>query len=231
MSAQIMKFDNPVDRAEFRAVTIRVELEGMVRSRDLILEQIEHARSDQDDVVLGYPSWSAYVAKEFGEALAELGRDDRRDVVAILSDTGMSTRAIASVVGVSVGTVHSDLRAGVQSLNTSQVSHGGTPADDDVHEGRVVGLDGKSYAAERPERRKPRRKPLTDQYRDAVFELDKAVDRLMRVTEDDRFSQYRADLVQWNAHPLQRISKQLWKARQALGQYPAAPVDLGGDDD
>lgn len=200
---------DPVDRAQARALTIRAELDSMIRSRDVVLEHIERARSEQDDVVLGYPSWTAYVAAEFGDALAELGRDDRRDVVAILSGSGMSTRAIASVVGVDPKTVRNDLQVGTSSPP--------------VHEGRVldadravVGLDGKGYAAERPARRKPRAKPLNRAIWDASYDLQKAVGRLDKLTQDDRLRRMDATEQQKTKNELARLQKILFEVRQRL---------------
>lgn len=57
---------------------------------------------------------------------------------------------------------------------------------------KVTGLDGKEYS--RPEPQKPRRKPLTDAARDAGWELRKAVERLQRIAEDDRFSRNKEEV-------------------------------------
>jgi hypothetical protein len=48
----------------------------------------------------------------FGEALARLGIDPRREVVKELTELGLSTRAIAPIVGVDQSTVVRDLRSG-----------------------------------------------------------------------------------------------------------------------
>jgi len=55
---------------------------------------------------------------------------------------------------------------------------------------RVTGTDGKSYSA-RAEPRKPRRSPLPDSYRRAVWELQKSVERLGRLHADDGFTALR----------------------------------------
>jgi transposase len=54
---------------------------------------------------LGYPSWTAYVAGEFSNAQRGLDPQKRVDLVAKLAGLGMSTRAIAPVVGVGKSTL------------------------------------------------------------------------------------------------------------------------------
>ena len=51
----------------------------------------------------------------------------------------------------------------------------------------VTGIDGKTYT---PRERKaaPKRRPLTDQARDAGWELRKSVERIERIASDDRFT-------------------------------------------
>jgi len=66
---------------------------------------------------------------------------------------------------------------------------------------RVTGTDGKSYSA-RAEPRKPRRSPLPDSYRRAVWELQKSVERLERLHADDRFTTNRALLDAAYRHPV-----------------------------
>lgn len=77
---------------------------------------IRQAIEMRDDVALGYRSVSDYVADRFGGALTNLGIEVRREVVRELTSAGMSTRAIAPVLGVSNFTVHEDRTAGVRSL-------------------------------------------------------------------------------------------------------------------
>jgi hypothetical protein len=75
-----------------------------------------------------------------GATLSRLGVDLRREVVRELTEAGLSTRAIAPVVGVSNITVSKD--QGVRDLTPNPVS--------------VTGVDGKTYAPAKP-RVAPRR--------------------------------------------------------------------------
>ena len=59
---------------------------------------------------LGYETWDAYCKAEFKDAgMVRLDPIRRRDIVSELREAGMSTRAISSGLGVSVGTVHTDI--------------------------------------------------------------------------------------------------------------------------
>ena len=49
----------------------------------------------------------------------------------------------------------------------------------------VTGLDGKTY--QRPTPKAPRRRPITDQARDAGYDLRKLIERIQRIAENDRF--------------------------------------------
>jgi hypothetical protein len=98
-----------------------------------------HVESARDDIAalfhgrawltLGYESWDDLCDAEFSGVHIGLPRGERREVVGNLREQGLSTRAIASAVGVSVGTIHSDLSR--SELNTSA----------------VTGQDGKTYPA------------------------------------------------------------------------------------
>jgi hypothetical protein len=59
--------------------------------------------------VLGYQSWDALCDAEFGGTRIALPRQQRQEVVCDLRQAGMSTRAIASAVGVAQDTVRRDL--------------------------------------------------------------------------------------------------------------------------
>lgn len=215
--------DLPMNQGDASRVTARIKilLTTIVETTEKVVDLIEQAKAGEAWRPLGYESWTSYVAAEFSEALAGLQRLERIPIVEKLSATGMSQRAIASVTSTSVGTVNSDLRsAGVQVLNTSSPDVANS----------VVGLDGKAYlrhgrptaegmselAADvpAPTRRKPRR-PLPDQYRDAVEDLERVVDRLARLTEDDRFESNAARVL----HLVDRVAR----ARERLHDDVAMP--------
>lgn len=164
---------------EAEKITTRIDLrlttaaENFTAARELIREAIEK----QAHVALGFASPGAYLAAKFGGSLQALGFEQRREVVQELSDAGLSTRAIAPVVGVSQKTVNRDAQAPRESGDSRP-----TPV--------TTGLDGKSYPA-----LKPRRRPaLTDQFQNIVNELDKWSRRLESVMADDRVPKHLNEL-------------------------------------
>ena len=94
-------------------------------------------------VALGYPTWDAYVEARFGDFRIAIPREHRQQAVAALAGVRMSVRAIASLLGVGVGTVHREM------VSQSGVPDG-TPDRDDESP-LTLGLDGKQY----PRRRRP----------------------------------------------------------------------------
>lgn len=222
--------DVAMTETEARQTTagIKKMLSTITETTEKVVLLIEKAESGRAWHVLGYPSWTAYVAGEFAESLAGLARAERVPIVAKLSDTGMSTRSIAAVTGTSVGTVHNDVvAAGVQPLNTS------------------TGIDGKVYprtptflASGKPDAatveefgrsvpqspRKAPRRPLPRAYRDAVYDLQRSVERLQRLTVDDRFPHHAEELFTANQATLTRLA-------EVLHDDVRMPLVRGGLDD
>lgn len=102
----------PLTDGDARRLTerIRLTLTSMLDQRDKVLSLIREARDRQAYTALGYPSWTAYVADEFADALPRLDRAERTMLAIEFADAGMSNRSIGSVLGVDEGTVRSDLR-------------------------------------------------------------------------------------------------------------------------
>jgi hypothetical protein len=189
--------------AEARRDRIRTLLGDLVRDRDEVLQLVVQAAHAADHLVLGFDSWTEFVQTEFGGLLARLDRDDRRESVAHLAMAGLSFRAIAAVIAVDERTVRRDAHA-AGAANAAPV----TVPDN------VVGIDGKRYARPEPQPAKPaRRTPLPDQVWRAVYDIQKAVERLERLTRDDRLPANRAAILDRNGAQLALCSRALWVAR------------------
>ncbi len=227
-----MTVDIQMTEVEARRITerIRTALDRFSTSWADLAERVGEAYERRADLALGYGSWAEYASAEFKPAEG-LAASVRQQVVGLLSAQGMSTRAIAPVVGVSNFTVskdrqvlgdltpetgriattdgvvvaeveHHDLTAETIDFATGEVitdQRGGAepPSPESAVEEQgepaqppaprpavVVGLDGKSYPRPTPA---ARRRPITDQARDAGWELRKAVERVERIAQDDRF--------------------------------------------
>ena len=107
MSTEILQID--IDAAQRRAERIRLHATNANEAMQSLQKLVHTAREMEDHITLGYASWTAYVRDLFGDEPLRLARDVRRELVAELADAGMSTRAIAPIVGVDNATVHRDL--------------------------------------------------------------------------------------------------------------------------
>lgn len=119
--------------AERLSERISLRLDAIATNYLAVMPLIREALNRNAWAVLGYASPGAYAKDRFGESLSKLTPEIRRNVVRELSNAGMSTRAIAPVVGVNNATVSRDL-AGVADA---------TP--DEAQRAPIVGIDGKTY--------------------------------------------------------------------------------------
>jgi hypothetical protein len=145
-----------VSRAEAERLDKRIRLLTEAVNNNLVklYELVELAKVGEIHVVLGFPSWTAYIADVFGGQV-RLDREQRRELVGYLSGEGMSTRAIAETVDVSKNTVTSDLRqvsqTGTPEAEQSDLTEAEARAITDrirgwVDEGRRLGVDDKEMA-------------------------------------------------------------------------------------
>jgi len=216
------------DEAERLTERIRLTATNYVEARDKLEALLREAQDREVHAALGFASWTAYLAATFADQPMVLPTAERREIVGLLAAEGMSTRAIAPIVGASKSAVDRD----------RQVSRTGTPAPRhvDTKTGEitetagageaptragfredtspapvpVTGLDGKTYtrpAAPGPST--PKRRPLTDAFLDATYDLTKAVERLARLVEDDRFPQNAEKAAQRNRGDLLRARDSL----------------------
>jgi hypothetical protein len=153
---------------------------------------------------LGYGSWDSYCRAELGSTRLRLPSEEREEAVRSLRSAGLSTRAIAAATGQSHTSVRRGLAGGTNVPPASAHTQGGAA---------VTGLDGKSYAGYRaaaPDTDPPidaevvddqgphpvppapvppattKRRPLTEQAKDAGWEIRRAAERIARIVGDDR---------------------------------------------
>lgn len=133
----------------------------------------------------------------------------RRQLVGMLSAEGMSTRAIAPIVGKDHSTIS-------RYLNHSEVLQHATPASEPepAPVRKVTGLDGKQYPATKPnpqQDNKPKRRPLTDQFREATLNITRDCNRIERLTTDDRFKKavnvHDVSSVKWTLERLEKVAQ------------------------
>jgi len=97
------------ERIRAIALTVKDQLENLQTLLD-------EARDGEAWRVLGYASWTAYLADVMGEQPLRLPRDERQQIVGYLAGEGMSSRAIAPIVGATHSTVQQDVKAGGRNL-------------------------------------------------------------------------------------------------------------------
>ena len=87
---------------------IRHTAKSFTEYRARLMDAFDKAKAGNAHLALGYASWTAYLSEVLGEEPMRLARAERQDMVRMLSDEGMSTRAIAPIVGSSFKTVAND---------------------------------------------------------------------------------------------------------------------------
>lgn len=201
----------PLDLAAAKRLHQRIELlvstirDSMDKLHDLVAE----AKRGEIHVALGYPSWPAYLADVFSLRQVRLERPQRRELVGWLSGEGLSQRVIADVVGSAVGTVNADLAAGVQNRTPEPGAELNAPQNIELEPAVTKGRDDKAYPRPVPADPKPRRRrPITDAFETGIFDLNKVIGRLARISNDDRFGR--------NAEALRHRSNDLIRARDAI---------------
>lgn len=193
-----------LDEAAARRLTerIRLTVDAINGQVEKLADLVRQAYEGRAWATLGYDSWQAYVEAEIPRV--RLDRVERRELVAELADAGMSTRAIGAVAGVDPKTVVNDLRAGVEistpeprkvtgidgktytaAPRTTPVEEPQGEVDDDDED--VVEAELVEPAPTPVQPPAPRRRPITDVARDAGWDLHRAVERVERVINDDRF--------------------------------------------
>ena len=241
-TGELIEFDRAA--AERRAERITLRLDAIADNYRAVLPMIREAIEKRDDLALGYRSPGDYVADRFGQSLAGLGIEVRRAVVGELTQAGLSTRAIAPVVGVHHDTVARDARRvvgttphapepveeGEADAGSGQTPQGEDAPDDDATppvpsdsppRPAVTGIDGKTYPKPKP--KKPARKPLTDSFFRAAYDLGKKAESLHRLIEDDRWPQNAEKVATAHRNDLLRINDLLQQVINSLPENEVTP--------
>jgi soluble cytochrome b562 len=171
---------------EARALTDRIKV--AVEGTWLLIQEAYTSRAW---AALGYETWDVYCSAEFGTARLRLPREERQEVVASLRESGMSLRAISSATGISPATAMRDSRVSDETPAVILGMDGGTYAAT-----RLDGADwqqpaGPGFEAALTPPPKPKRRPLPEALTDAGRDLARTAERLVRLTEDDRFPRNR----------------------------------------
>lgn len=194
--------------------TARALTDQLRQSLSLSWELLVETYQRRAWAALGYQSWDAYTDAELGETRLRLPREERREVVASMTEAGMSTRAIGSALGVDPMTVTRDRRSGVANATPDEPIDAEIVEDDPLAAKiaaelaasderyaeqatstvgpeptrAVLGTDGKTYTTT-PKTPTQRRRPLPESFWQAAYDLTKVTERIARLTEDDRFPQ------------------------------------------
>ncbi|MDH6283141.1 hypothetical protein [Prescottella agglutinans] len=194
---------------------------------EAVWQLVEQAYVSRAWAVLGYTSWDDYCTREFGTSRIRLPREERQEVVASLRESGLSLRAIAAATGVDRKTLRRDLE---------QVGEMGPP---ESGMNSITGTDGKTYmpkphpepasAADdrfisqdeldelnQPPPRPPKRKPLNESFFQAQYDMRKAIERVHRLTDDDRFHTHKHALAGSHGEDLKRAAALLQEAIERI---------------
>lgn len=112
---------------------IGTAIAGVDTRIEKLTDLVNEAKAGQIHVALGFASWTAYFTERVQTPVVSL--TERKNVIALLHDAGMSQRDIATQVKVSVGTVNST----VQELNATREADAEKPAAKTVRkDGREI---------------------------------------------------------------------------------------------
>lgn len=222
-------------RVEAERITARIadKLDGIADNIEQVMPLIRDALTREAWRPLGYSGATAYVSERFAGAFGRLPAAVRQPIVSELSSAGMSTRAIAPIVGVSNKTVHQDMQVlprvtpepppAFVETTTGEVYDGFqdaiAKAEEEVVEParKVHGMDGKTYSRIDPtETPKPRAEAVTAQFTTAVVELNRVLDRFHRIQDSGNFAANKNQVAALHGNDLDRAISELQNLAESL---------------
>lgn len=222
-----MQLQSALAAADARVLTDQIKV-----AVEATWELVKRAYVERAWAVLGYESWDDYCTREFGTSRLRLPREERSEVVASLRESGLSTRAIAAATGLGKGTVDRALSGAPNGAPEITGTDGKTytrprpvPAPEVDNE---PDIDAEIQADPRfmsdtdlaelntPQRPPvvdavpqqapaPRRKPITDAFDSANLDVRRAVERVVRLAGDDRFTKNKDKIKASNLSDLVRV--------------------------
>lgn len=181
---------------------IRLTAHNYADARSKLQRYVAQAKEGNAHLALGYASWTAYLSEVLGEEPMRLARGERQEMVQMLSAEGMSTRAIAPIVGASHMQVARDIHPSVTNVTDQK-----EPRPVESMDGIIRTFQPRPEpTAEPTEPPRPKRPPLPEQFFNATYDLGKNVERLKRLIEDDRFPQNREKVAAKHRNDLQRTA-------------------------
>lgn len=211
---------------------IRIVAHNYTEAKAKLIELVQKAKDGNAHEVLGYPSWTAYLAETLGDEPMRLARDERQEMVKVLSAEGMSTRAIAPIVGVSHKTVVKDGQANREVVprvppapkSDAELLAGAEWSPEAVEPephftdepghiqpvtGTITGMDGKTYTRPQPKEHKPKAEAITSQFSSAIVDLDRVLDRFHRISTNDNFNRNKSQIEALHGSDLARAISEL----------------------
>ena len=195
----------PVTQAEAKRIDagLRLLVGSFRDAYDKLQEKVHHAKTSGVHEVLGFASWTVYLADVLGEQPLVIEKADRPELHRYLFAEGMSTRAIAAATRSSQSTVVRDLAREPNDSPDEAASNLRDAMRDMPKPGpskpvATTGLDNKSYS--RPESqseaepKKPRKGPITKSFDSAEYRLRLAVQTVENLSTDGRLRDNKAAL-------------------------------------
>jgi hypothetical protein len=203
--------------AERMTQEIKLTASGIRNNLFKLRNQIDVAKNSNVWAMTGFSSWTAWLSDTLSEEPMRVSREERLELVEYLAGEGLSARAIAPIVGIGKSQVAKDIAEVSTSGHENPALPGMpdevedvTPRAPEVSTPVVHGLDGKTYP--KPNLRVVTATAITDDARAAGIALRKAIERLDRIRNDERFPGYREQI-------LADMTEHLGYARDVLTDY------------
>jgi len=211
ISAEIVKAPEPLSESKAKALDkkIRAACIKVSDNAATLLDLLEEAAVGQIHVAMGYDNWAAYVKDAVNITPADI--NERKALVSMMSGKGLSQRAIANVVGVDQKTISNDLRSSEENSSVD-----------------ITGLDGRAYKrkekepapepldVEEVEPPAEKIRPVSQDFRDEMYNLQNTVAAFKDILEDERFPKATKAIAKRHMNDLQDAIKDLQGVIDAL---------------